>query len=98
MPPVLHARSDNFDERNPLARLVLGLLSLSQRLDALLTAHAGDPDDATPDGHPWDDAVLGLLAARGRLLEHLAAGCPQPEEPAASPAAARHERPREVLR
>lgn len=98
MAPMLHARSENFDERNPLACLVLGLLSLSGRLDALLTAHAGEPGDADASAHPWDDAVLGLIAVRARLLEHLEAGCPEPEAPAAAPRSTGGGRPREVMR
>ncbi len=97
MAQVLHARSDNFDERNPLTHLVLGLLSLSRRLDALLIAHPGEPG-AAEDAHPWDDALLGLLAVRARILGHLEAGCPEPDLPdAAAPVTARG-RPREVLR
>ena len=102
MAPMLHARGENFDERNPLAQLVLGLLSLGSRLDGLLAAHPGAPDDAPSpsDGHPWDDAVLGMIALRSRLLVHLEAGCPVPagdDGSGVEPVAVRG-RPREVLR
>jgi hypothetical protein len=106
--PMLHARGENFDERNPLAHLVLGLLSLGSRLDGLLAAHPGAPDDAPSpsDGHPWDDAVLGMIALRERLLGHLEAGCPAVDAGSVvdagsgvddAPVVARG-RPREVLR
>lgn len=100
MAPMLHARGENFDERNPLTLLVLGLLSLGSRLDGLLAAHPGEPDDAPDpgDGHPWDDAVLGMIALRERLLGHLEAGCPVPATQVDEPPVRARGRPREVLR
>lgn len=100
MAPMLHARGENFDERNQLAQLVLGLLSLGSRLDGLLAAHPGGQGDAPSpsDGHPWDDAVLGMIALRARLLEHLEAGCPVPAPRRDEPPVLARGRPREVLR
>lgn len=104
MSRVLEARAENFDERNPLLTAALGLISLGRRLDALLAAHPGDDVELDPrDGHPWDDAVLGLVALRARLHAHLDRCAPAPAPPQAhedrtSQEPAPQPRPREVLR
>lgn len=95
----LRDRGDNFDDRNDLNLLALGALSLARRLDALLAAHAPEPGgDDEPDPHPWDDAALGLIALRARIIDLLVRLCPEVQACGERPAPSPSPRPRELLR
>jgi hypothetical protein len=89
---VMHRQSEEFDERNLFLQITLGMLSLAERLDALLAREAVEPvpersDDRSGDApHPMELALLGAIATTQRLRQHLAALPPPPwEEPAPTP-------------
>lgn len=76
--PMLHRESDEFDERNLFLQVLLGLLSLAERLDAALARDAPEHVPAGTDRvgsgppHPLDLALLGAIATSCRLREQLA--------------------------
>ena len=75
--PTLHEIDDEFDERNLLLQMTLGLVSVGDRLAELLAEEAAPdtgPQDTSsvPDEDPLADAVLGLLSFRSTLQRQLA--------------------------
>lgn len=78
--PILQEQGEEFDRRNLLLQLTLGMLSASQRLDALLDryAPAGSQREPTRDD-PQDPLlcfVLGLVSFRNSLHEELEIAAP----------------------
>ena len=70
---ALETRIDEFDERNLVLQLALGLLSASSRLDAILERHVPETPDLEPPAlHDEDrllvDFVLGLVSFRGTIV------------------------------
>lgn len=76
--PMLHRESDEFDERNLFLQVLLGLLSLAERLDAALARDAPEPVPAGADRvgsgtpHALDLGLLGAIATSRSLREQLA--------------------------
>jgi hypothetical protein len=63
---MLDERPDEFDERNLFLQAVLGLVSVSRRLDCALTT---TPDaEPIPSDDPWLICVLGMVALRERVI------------------------------
>jgi hypothetical protein len=95
--PVLHRQSDEFDDRNLFLQVVLGLLSLAERVDAAVARAAPEPVATDAAGvtngapHPMDLALLGAIATGRRLREQLAGAAPMP--PAAPPPTVAHTPP-----
>jgi hypothetical protein len=96
--PLLDEPWSDFADRNPLLPLLLGMLSMSQRLDRLLPeAPASDPATAHLPPTPEEDRlllmVLGLVSVRRTFLGLLEssrspgdAARPEPGAPAVSAA------------
>jgi len=80
---VIDQQQPDFDGRNPVLWLGLGVLGAGRRLDALLDRPDGTGPRVAPDD-PVLLAVLGLISLRRTVRRHLAAGSETPEHPPAS--------------
>jgi hypothetical protein len=72
--PTLHRASEEFDERNLFLQMLLGFLSLAERLDAALERDAPEQTASGNGGEPphaLDLALLGAIATSRRLREQL---------------------------
>jgi len=75
---VLDRHGTEFDERNLLLHLTLGLLGLGRRLDALLDAHAPELAPSQAEASPEIDLendrlllfALGLVSFQQKLRGH----------------------------
>ncbi len=79
----LAARRHAFDGHNLFLQALLGLLSGSARVGALLAHHGGTPRGVAPvtvDDDPLLAAALGVVALRERLLLHVGTALERPAE------------------
>ena len=75
---ILFRQDNEFDERNLLLQLALGLLSASRRFDRVLQRHATEKASthdtiAAAEDEPVLSFVLGLIAFRARVEWHAGA-------------------------
>jgi hypothetical protein len=91
--PLLDDQRGEFDQRNLLLQLALGLLSAGDELERLIDLRAEGAAESPPP--PGDDAlthlVLGLLSLRttvGRQLEFAGREAPELPAPPVEPGAA----------
>lgn len=76
---MIHELGDRFAERNLFLQVTLGMVSLSQRFDALLVEHgfasgAEEPLSSQPGERPDEPVLLfllGLASFSGRAMQHL---------------------------
>ncbi|HYC22483.1 MAG TPA: hypothetical protein VEI94_07265 [Candidatus Bathyarchaeia archaeon] len=76
---MIHELGERFAERNLFLQVALGMVSLSQRFDALLVEHgfasrAGESLASHPDERPDEPVLLfllGLASFSGRAMQHL---------------------------
>lgn len=91
-PPEPQRLAQEFDDRNVVFQLALGLLSFGDQLRALLEEHAPESSGGTsPPVGPPDDVVafvLGLIEFERRSRDLLEAECSAPADSAAVPASA----------
>jgi hypothetical protein len=64
---MLDQRPDEFDQRNLFLQAVLGLVSVSRRLDAALAPQSVAAEAVAPDD-PWLLCVVGMVALRERVM------------------------------
>jgi hypothetical protein len=72
---TLDSHHTEFDERNLLLQLALGLIAAAKRLDAILAQHgrssAAEKRAAAPGDEVLVDFLLGVIAFRNRVMGHL---------------------------
>lgn len=95
---MLDSRPTAFDDRNFFFHGLLGLISLSRKLDVALAVESPPDADSVPPDNPWLLCVLGAVAFRTKLAETLATAAPDLPPPAPSSASDERESLRGLLR
>jgi hypothetical protein len=92
---MLEHRLEDFGDQERLAALVLGLLSVTDRLEMLSRVARSDGRESPPG--PLADAVLGVISL-GRTLRAVLGPCDQPTIPPAEAAGRSDRTPGSFLR
>ncbi len=77
---MIERQTPEFQDRNPVLGLGLGVLALGARLDRLLAVQAEQPHPVASDD-PLALALLGALSLRRTVRRHLAGASTDPVEP-----------------